>query len=353
MMIQCKKCGKHTKIDDSKIVRDRMRFKCPNCKGTIEVLKPTQNGESLNTEPAISPTFTENSSVNNPSQQSKNTDNMSQTHPSADWETKHDQEPKAQKTTGLTISKKLLYLFLAFIFITGTVLSLVYLKYVPALMHDQINLRTYSISRSFSAAIQQPFLVKDYLLVNKTAETNAGLPGVAYISVIDKKGILISGILGDNTRFSADFVKKVKEEGFPKEISTQNKISAGEKKSASDLILDGQKIHDVAVKIGDTEGEAHVGIFTEDVEKAVQKSLIPLLLILAIIAFLGYLSFLMVARTISTPIRLLTQAAEKISLGEIDLPIEVRGGGEIGELAASLERMRFSIKIAINRLRQK
>jgi methyl-accepting chemotaxis protein len=76
-------------------------------------------------------------------------------------------------------------------------------------------------------------------------------------------------------------------------------------------------------------------------------------LILTVIGFLGYLSFLLVARTISTPIRLLTKAAEKISLGEIDLPIEVKGGGEIGELAASLERMRFSIKTAINRIKRK
>ena len=277
---------------------------------------------------------------------------MSLSDTGVNFEIKHDQIQKTHKGAGLTIGKKLLFLFVAFILITGIVLTSVYLTYVPDLMHDQIDLRTYSISRSFSAAIQQPFLVKDFLLVNKTAEINAGLPGVAYISVIDKKGIVIAGILGDSKRFSTDFVKKVKENGFPKEFS-QNKISEGEKKSAFDFLLDGRKIHDVAVKIGDTEGEAHVGLFTEDAEKAVRKSLIPLILILTVIGFLGYLSFLVVARTISTPIKLLTQAAEKISLGEIDLPIEVKGGGEIGELAASLERMRFSIKTAINRLRRK
>jgi HAMP domain-containing protein len=73
---------------------------------------------------------------------------------------------------------------------------------------------------------------------------------------------------------------------------------------------------------------------------------------LASIALIGSLSFFLVARTISAPIRSLTRAAEKISLGEIDRPIDVKGGGEIGELAASLERMRFSIKAAMNRLRR-
>jgi predicted Zn finger-like uncharacterized protein len=352
MIIQCKECGKHSRIDDSKIVKEGMRFKCPNCKSTVEVPK-LSNRESPDSEPALSSITPGSSTTNSSSQQFKTPDTMSQSNSRINWEINNDQKPMTQKAAGLTIGKKLLFLFLSFILITGTVLTLVYLTYVPALMHDQIDLRTYSISRSFSAAIQQPFLVKDYLLVNKTAETNAGLPGIAYISVLDKNGIVIAGILGDSKRFSADFVKKSKESGFPKEISTQNRIPGGEKKSVLDFSVGGQKIHDVAVKIGDTEGETHVGLFTEDVEKAVRKSLIPLLLILTVIGFLGYLSFLLVARTISTPIRLLTQAAEKISLGEIDLPIEVRGGGEIGELAASLERMRFSIKTAINRLRRK
>ena len=37
MIIQYKECGKHSRIDDSKIVKEGMRFQCPNCKTTIEV----------------------------------------------------------------------------------------------------------------------------------------------------------------------------------------------------------------------------------------------------------------------------------------------------------------------------
>jgi methyl-accepting chemotaxis protein len=226
------------------------------------------------------------------------------------------------------------------------------MKYVPALMHEQVDLRTYSISRAFSTAIQQPLLVKNYLLVNQMAGTNAKLPGVAYVSVLNKKGVVVAGIFGDTERFSPGFMEEVKKEGFPEEISSQNPIPSGAKESAADFSIDGHKIHDVAVPIGDTGGEAHVGLFTEDVEKAVQKSLIPLLALLLAIAVLGSLSFFLMARAISVPIRSLTLAAEKISLGDIELPIAVKGGGEIGELAASLERMRFSIRAAMNRLRR-
>jgi len=219
-------------------------------------------------------------------------------------------------------------------------------------MHEQIALRTYSISRSFSSVIQQPLLIKNYLLVNQTAATNAELPGVAYVSVLNKRGIVIAGILGKSTLFDADFRENIKKRGFPKEISTRNRIPTGLKTNTLDFIVGGQKIHDVAVMIGDTGGEAHVGVFTADVEKAVQKILIPLVALLITIVLLGSFCFYMVARTISNPIKSLTLAAEKISLGETDHEIEVKGGGEIGELANSLERMRLSIRIAINRLQR-
>jgi predicted Zn finger-like uncharacterized protein len=352
MIIHCEECGKKYKIDDKKIVKDRTLFNCPNCKSTIEVVKPRSSVESLEPESSPAESSIGKAAGSGAFQTVGKTVDSSPRRPTADWKMPEAQLPETPKVKGLTVGKKLLLLFMGFILITGSILTFVYMTYVPSLMHDQINLRTYSISQSFSAAIQQPLLIKNYLLVNKTAETNAGLPGVAYVSVLNKRGIVIAGILGDETRFAGDFIEKIKESGFPKEISTQNRIPSGEKESAKDFLVGGQKIHDVAVMIGETGGEAHVGLFTADVEEAVRKSLIPLLVLLVSIALIGSLSFFLVARTISGPIRSLTRAAEKISLGEIDRPIDVKGGGEIGELAASLERMRFSIKAAMNRLRR-
>jgi predicted Zn finger-like uncharacterized protein len=343
MIIQCKECQKKYNIDERKIVKERERFKCKNCNSVIEVMKPKPN-----VEPAISPP-----PESGFSQTMDELEYRPSNGPGTDWEIDQAQTGKTRKSSGMTVGKKLLFLFLSFIVLTGSILTVVYMKYVPTLMYKQIDLRTFSISQSLSAAIQQPLLIKNYLLVNKTAATNAKLPGVAYVSILNKRGIVIAGILGDRNRYNPEFIEKAKTSGFPREISTQNRIPDGKTESASDFSAGGQKIHDVAVLIGNTGGEAHVGLFTEDVEKAVRQSLIPLLVLLLAITLLGSLSFMLVARTISNPIQALTQAAEKISLGQIDLPFNVKGGGEIGELSASLERMRFSIKAAMNRLRQR
>jgi methyl-accepting chemotaxis protein len=115
----------------------------------------------------------------------------------------------------------------------------------------------------------------------------------------------------------------------------------------------GQKIHDVAVMIGETGGEAHVGMFTTDTQKAVKQSLIPFLAFFIAIVLIGSFCFYLVGRTISNPIKSLTLVVEKISRGEMDHPMEISGGGEIGGLTKSIERMRFSIKTAMDQMRSK
>jgi methyl-accepting chemotaxis protein len=59
------------------------------------------------------------------------------------------------------------------------------------------------------------------------------------------------------------------------------------------------------------------------------------------------------SQLLTKPILQLTEAANRISLGELDEPIVVATGDEIGELGESLERMRISLKQAIERLRSR
>lgn len=352
MIIRCDQCGKRYRIDEGEHLKKRMFFRCRKCNHKIEVIPPGQNIPPITQDPEI-PSLVKNSNLSQGLfQKSENKMIFSPDHLRNILEKENESSPKKRGFSNMSVGKKLLFVFLVFILSTGSILSLVYMMIVPNLMHDQINLRTYSISRSFAASIYQPLLVNNYLLVNKAAEVNAKLPGVAYVAVLNKKGVIIAGIFGNETLFTTDFIEKVRLQGFPREILDRNRVPAGKVESAVDYSVGGQKIHDVAMVVGDTEGEVHVGLFTEEIKKSVRKSMVPLLIFLAVISLLGCLSFFLVAQTITNPIRSLTMAAEKISFGEIDLPIEVKGGGEIGELAASLERMRSSIKKAIVRLRR-
>ena len=59
------------------------------------------------------------------------------------------------------------------------------------------------------------------------------------------------------------------------------------------------------------------------------------------------------ARAIVTPIMKLTDAAERMSLGELNVKFDIKSKDEIGLLAQAIGRMQTSLRLAMNRLRRK
>ncbi|MCP4367639.1 MAG: HAMP domain-containing protein [Deltaproteobacteria bacterium] len=59
------------------------------------------------------------------------------------------------------------------------------------------------------------------------------------------------------------------------------------------------------------------------------------------------------ARALVKPITMLTDIAERMSLGELDNKVNVKAKDEIGHLALAIERMRISLNMAMARLRKK
>ncbi|MDY6792588.1 MAG: cache domain-containing protein [Thermodesulfobacteriota bacterium] len=74
--------------------------------------------------------------------------------------------------------------------------------------------------------------------------------------------------------------------------------------------------------------------------------LIATILVVSIIAWFF-------ARTVVKPIMTLTDVAERMSLGELDISVDVKSKDEIGLLAQAVERMRISLNLAMSRLRRK
>ena len=60
----------------------------------------------------------------------------------------------------------------------------------------------------------------------------------------------------------------------------------------------------------------------------------------------------LLSNLIGKPMRELTEIANRISFGQLDLEIPAKGPREMRELAHSFDRMRISIKAALDRLRK-
>jgi methyl-accepting chemotaxis protein len=77
------------------------------------------------------------------------------------------------------------------------------------------------------------------------------------------------------------------------------------------------------------------------------------LALLAITALLAAVIAWFSARGLVTPIMKLTDASERMSLGDLNVKIDVRSRDEIGLLAQAIARMQTSLRMAMERLRKK
>jgi methyl-accepting chemotaxis protein len=89
--------------------------------------------------------------------------------------------------------------------------------------------------------------------------------------------------------------------------------------------------------------------YADQYEKKFQAFYIVILVVLVVLLAVIYLY----SRSVIGPIRQLSEVANKISMGELDAPIEVKATGEVGVLAESIERMQTSVKAAIERLQRR
>lgn len=77
------------------------------------------------------------------------------------------------------------------------------------------------------------------------------------------------------------------------------------------------------------------------------------IIVVAIGIIIGILSALTISRGLTSAALYLSSAAESISRGDLDSPIVADTGDEMEDLARSIERMRVSLKAAIERLRRR
>ena len=334
MLVICEECAKKYHVDINKIKGMRAKFACKACGHVIVVEKP----KPVTPSPVVA-SGTSTSSAS----------------PDA---TKA--EAKTSTPIGSAVAKGrgkpfIFYLMLALSFgflITGGSFVFLYFKYIPQLVWQQMELRSLAVATSLKQAVSLPLLRKDYLVVNQATQEAAKLPGIAYTAVVNEKGVVVAGSFNTMKNFDSHFSQQVKEKGFPVEVLTQNGLKAGAKEGSIQIEMGGQPVQDRVLALTETDGEVHVGLFTSEAETSLRQTLFsPLVLIPALLALCcAFMLTVLVNSLIARPARSLTGTANRISLGELDLAIAAEGSREIRDLAMALERMRHSVRIAVEKL---
>ncbi len=115
----------------------------------------------------------------------------------------------------------------------------------------------------------------------------------------------------------------------------------------------GETMWDVSNPIivnGKQWGNFRIGLSIDTLLKAKVSLLTHLLLIMGVLLVLSTLLINYTVRSALAPLVDLTQKAARMADGQVDIPILVHSKDEIGQLAEALERMRISLKSAMDRL---
>ncbi len=351
MLVICEDCSKKYNIDESRIKGNKAKFSCRECGHIIEVEKPAPVAPVSKKEEPVSEPETE---VETTEQESSEKEPDAKSEKKAEKKSSPAIAAAVVKGKGIPIGVYLLLTLTAGIVMFSGAFAYLYLKNIPEIINNQIELRTQAITTSFSGVIKKPLLLRNYLQVNKEAQRTSKLPGVAYAAVVNKKGIVIAGFFSDLERFDKQFSAQVKEKGFPSAILDENKLATGATEASVRITVGGQAIFDQLIQDPETNSRVHVGIYISEVDSAIRNVLFSPLTIAIIcgVLLMGLVAFVILKRTITKPMEELTNVANRISLGEMGLAVTPDGPREMRELAVAFERMRFSIKVAMDRLKK-
>ena len=342
MLVICEDCAKKYSIDEHRIKASKVKFNCRSCGHIIIVEKPSEEPSGTR--------CTEQKTVDTDSQASKEADDTDAVEPSPAVRAALRRSRSARK--GPPFAVYLLAVMLFGLLMISTIFIHFYLNTIPDILRNELELRSQALTESLKKTIILPFSRSDYLTVNQEIERVGKLPGVAYAAVRNAKGVLVAGFFDNLNTSDKDFARKMKEREFQSEILAKNTIPPGGEKTGVEIHIGELPVYNRVTALPDGGGELYMGLSVENLNKYFFKALLSPLTLTLLLLFLlsGYLLFFLLSKLITGPMRALTDTANRISLGELDLAVTAAGPREIRELGAAFERMRHSIRVATERL---
>jgi HAMP domain-containing protein len=238
--------------------------------------------------------------------------------------------------SGVSLRWKIGGVYTAVMLILGLLLIAALYQLTRTAMREQLDKRAIAIATNFSDAAASHIVSKNQLGLYALAAKYTLFEGVAYVYINDPRGEIIAHTLGS-------FPQQLRQAGAGAQREPQRRTLSLQEKTVYETsvpVLDGQA------------GTAHVGFWSDAVDKEVQSFIWPMIGVIALVPLVGAALSFIIANWIVRPIIGLTEVADKVTKGDLEMSIgnSVVSRDEIGELARSLERMRSSLRAAMLRL---
>jgi len=235
-----------------------------------------------------------------------------------------------------SLRRKILFLTMSGILLMGIAILVYLTTSVAATLRGELEKRGVTIANELAKRV---LIDGDELtLMELVNETKLISPDIAYVFILGP----------DNKPFAHTFEK------FPNELINKNPLKKGQPYRIEIIETEAGIVRDVAVPIiGGALGTVRIGLSEVVVRRTFMRTFFVILGITVILLIAGGIVSFYVSRGITRPILHLTEAVNRISLGETDVPIEVKSKDEIGQLAEAFKRLQASLKVAIKYLEER
>ncbi len=250
------------------------------------------------------------------------------------------------KTYRFGIRSKIVFSVFLGTLMFGALIVFVVFYYLNQTLTRSLVEQGYLLGSNVSEFAAEKLIEDDILVLRKIIEKYRLYPNIEYILI-------------------EDFNREIKTDTYngnvPPELIGKNHYDPTEGKAFGLELLqlspsvEQVRIYDVLVPIREgLLGFVRVGMRKSYIDQQIKRTILTIGgVILGGMLLAILMALIIITVQITRPIIHLMQAAEKISLGDFNIPIEVRVKNELHDLSVAIDRMRESLRTCIERLKQR
>ncbi len=249
------------------------------------------------------------------------------------------------KTYKLGLRAKIIIAIVMGTAIIGSVLVGITFFYLNRVLSESLIQQGYLVGNSLAEATAEKIIEKDVIACRQITEKYREYPNIEYILIEDPDNQIITDT------FNGQIPEQLKQTKLTEEDFAEKKYLIHQVRLNT---ADGEReVYEVGIPIEEgLIGFIRLGMKKEFIDSIIRNTLFTIgLTIIGGMIIAIILSLIIVTVQVTRPVLHLTHAAEKISLGEFDFPIEVKAKNELQDLGVALDRMRESLRTCIERLR--
>ena len=238
--------------------------------------------------------------------------------------------------TRWSLATQLLILVGSVLLLTMTLVLLLAIVQARFVIQDEVTGRNAVLTDAASQLLTVPLASGDRAGVARTLTLVVRDEGLARASVLDAAGTLVASAGEAAPEDPADLAQDLAFARITLRDSQRRSRSTEEHFDlAVPITRDGRTL-------GVVVGESDFEVAADKVDAVIPQMIAASLLV----ALLGGLLVWLIARYFARPMRDLALAATVVGQGQLDAPLPIRGGGEIGALAVAFQQMVANLRIA-------